>query len=245
MEFLVSHFSDLEIISLEESQQVAAIKYETEYRELLQIFFTILHLNEKSDRVLELTLKILTINPAHFTVWQYRRECLLALGKDLQEELYFIDEFAGDNPKNYQIWYHRRALVTLIGPSSVEAELAFTENVFHEDAKNYHAWAHRLFLVTAFNKYDDELDLISVLLEADPRNNSAWNHRWLVQFGRFVDKAAVSLERIASEIAFCFSMLLVVKNNESGWNYLTGILRAFPKQSMVSIKARYSQNSHC
>jgi protein farnesyltransferase/geranylgeranyltransferase type-1 subunit alpha len=57
------------------------------------------------------------------------------------EELNFMDEFSSENPKNYQIWYHRRAVVEMLGDGS--RELDFTAEVFEVDAKNYHAWAHR------------------------------------------------------------------------------------------------------
>ena len=52
-----------------------------------------------------------------------------------------MDTFAEENPKNYQIWYHRRVIVERLGDSS--RELNFTKEVFKEDAKNYHAWSHR------------------------------------------------------------------------------------------------------
>lgn len=85
---------------------------------------------------------------SHF-VWclsdrQYRRECLRAMGSDVREELDFMDKFAEDNPKNYQIWYHRRAVVEMAGVA--DREIAFCNKVFAVDAKNYHAWAHRYLL---------------------------------------------------------------------------------------------------
>lgn len=38
-----------------------------------------------------------------------------------------MDTFASENPKNYQIWYHRRAIVELLGKG--DRELAFTAEV--------------------------------------------------------------------------------------------------------------------
>lgn len=142
----------------------------------LQILIAVMHTEEMSARVLYLTEELLTINPAHYTAWQYRRKCLVHLNESLEAELRFMDEFCGDNPKNYQIWYHRRSLVCLIGEASVQGELEFTERVFEGDSKNYHAWAHRQFLVRRFNRWDGELALVDSCLEADVRNNSAWNH---------------------------------------------------------------------
>ncbi len=64
-----------------------------------------------------------------------------ALNGDLNEELDYLDGFSKENPKNYQIWHHRRTVVEWLGAG--DRELAFCESVFQEDAKNYHAWAHR------------------------------------------------------------------------------------------------------
>ena len=92
---------------------------------------------------------------------QYRRQCLKKLSRIepfqqqckaqqnrepresrwLVEELEYMDAFADDNPKNYQIWHHRRTVVDWLGDGS--RELAFCAAVFQQDAKNYHAWAHR------------------------------------------------------------------------------------------------------
>lgn len=72
---------------------------------------------------------------------QYRRSCLKFLNSDLSKELDYLDSYADENPKNYQIWQHRRAVVEALGDGS--REKAFCEVIFEEDAKNYHAWAHR------------------------------------------------------------------------------------------------------
>jgi protein farnesyltransferase/geranylgeranyltransferase type-1 subunit alpha len=60
--------------------------------------------NEKSERVLQLTEDIIDMNPAHYTIWNYRQDVLFALDSDLDKELDYIDEIAEDQIKNYQIW---------------------------------------------------------------------------------------------------------------------------------------------
>ena len=47
-------------------------------------------MNEMSERALSLTEDVIRMNPANYTAWQFRRQCLYALKKDLDEEL---DEF--------------------------------------------------------------------------------------------------------------------------------------------------------
>lgn len=59
---------------------------------------------ERSERVLDLTETIIRMNPAHYTIWQYRMSTLLHLGQDLQAELELMNEFARENLKSYQVW---------------------------------------------------------------------------------------------------------------------------------------------
>lgn len=53
-----------------------------------------------------------------------------------------------DNPKNYQVWHHRRVIVEWLNDSS--RELALTEEILGMDAKNYHAWQHRQWAMKTF-----------------------------------------------------------------------------------------------
>lgn len=53
------------------------------------------------------------------------------------------------------------------------------------DAKNYHAWAQRQGVIRQYGLAvcggaSAELGYVSHVLDADGRNNSAWNHRALV-----------------------------------------------------------------
>lgn len=87
-------------------------------------------IGEKSERVLHLTTDALNLNPANYTVWQYRyinlllnsiklslygplitfhptyyrRSVLKELNSDLRKELNFIGYMIEQNPKNYQVW---------------------------------------------------------------------------------------------------------------------------------------------
>lgn len=99
---------------------IVSIAYNAEFKRLMGLFRAVIFKEELSLRVLSLTEEVLEINPANYTAWQYRRDCLKATGADLCDERRYMDNFAEDNPKNYQIWFHRRAIVELLGDGSME-----------------------------------------------------------------------------------------------------------------------------
>lgn len=198
-------------------QPVAAIAYKPEFVILMDLFRGVISVGELSDRVLDLTKQILSVNPANYTVWQYRRSCLLALGKDLREELDYMDSFSRDNPKNYQIWHHRRVIAE--NTRDGQRELDFTSAVFAVDSKNYHAWAHRQWVLSEFKLFPGELAYLDGLLQLDIRNNSAWNQRWFV----VQNSEAGNRDVLNREIEFSFGQIALAPDNESAWNYLRGL----------------------
>ncbi|XP_064540876.1 protein farnesyltransferase/geranylgeranyltransferase type-1 subunit alpha [Drosophila montana] len=199
---------------------VVSIAYRPKFREVFDYMRAIIAKGEKSQRALELTTEALRLNPANYTVWQYRRDILRELKADLQDELDYLEEVIGQNAKNYQVWHHRRVIVGMMNCPKWELEL--TQNALDNDgnAKNYHAWQHRQWAIRTFNLYDDELDFVDRLICEDPRNNSAWNQRFFV-----LKHLGFTPEVIKRELAYAMNRIRVIKNNESPWNYLVGVLR--------------------
>ena len=202
---------------------------------------------EYSPRVLTLTEHIISLNPAHYTVWIYRASTILALDIPIDGEIEWMNEVAMDNQKNYQIWTHRQTLIDHIFPrlSSVpaaaqaftDAESAFMTQMFDEDSKNYHVWSHRQYVVRKFNLFGSETELKSIesLLRADVRNNSAWSHRFFVVFSNpeYTTPGSRATERdplipdaiIDRELAFAQAATYEAPQNQSAWEYIRGALR--------------------
>lgn len=201
---------------------VVSIAYATPFRELMDIFRAVLASGELSERVLQLTEDLLELNPANYTIWQYRRQVLFHLNLSLSDELDYMDTFAEENPKNYQIWFHRRAVIEKFGDAS--RELGFTSTVFQVDAKNYHAWSHRQWVISSFNLWEGEVSFVELLLQSDIRNNSAWNQRWFAQHSSQAFAFSPMTESILeSDIEYTFQSLKKAPTNESAWNYLHGL----------------------
>lgn len=200
---------------------------------------------EHSPRCLRLTQHIISMNPAHYTVWLYRFKIISTLGLPVPDEMAWLNEVALTYLKNYQIWHHRQLLVDhyhpqIAGDADAVARLARSETRFigtmlAEDAKNYHVWSYRQYLVRRLGLFGlPELLSTQNLIEEDVRNNSAWSHRFLVVFSDPAQSTEGShptehdpevpqgvLDR---EVAYAKEKIGLAPQNQAPWNYLRGVL---------------------
>ena len=110
-------------------ERAVAIDYSPEYRDATGVLKALIRRGEHSERALWLTQRVIDMNPAHYSAWEFRRRCLEATGHDLREEKALNDALAlSESTKNYQLWNHRRFLVAALGEEA-ERELAFTREV--------------------------------------------------------------------------------------------------------------------
>ncbi|THH01451.1 hypothetical protein EW026_g1227 [Hermanssonia centrifuga] len=220
---------------------IAPIFYTPEYKDATDYFRGVVKTSEMSQRVLDLTETIIRMNPAHYSAWQYRYRTLRALEAPLGAELRLMDSLAVQFMKTYQVWHHRRLILThLTAPTSsltrvdpieaATAELDFIARVLTVDTKNYHTWSYRQWILAHFDDaglWLGELPYIDDLLDEDVRNNSAWHHRFFVVFGRGSRSGATpeeDAEVFRREIRYIKDKVSLAPNNPSAWNYLRGVL---------------------
>lgn len=223
---------------------LAQIAYSDEYAEAMGYLRAVMAAKEHSPRVLSLTEHIISLNPAHYTVWLYRATTLFALGSSIPQELEWVNATALENQKNYQIWHHRQLLIDKFAPtlSSAalkeleESERDFMTQMFDADAKNYHVWTYRSYLVRKLDMFNEkELRSVEELLRKDVRNNSAWSHRFFVVFSdpahSTQDSKATQYDPkipdsiLDREIEFSKAATFEAPQNQSPWNYLRGVLK--------------------
>lgn len=219
---------------------------------------------EHSRRALDLTTHIISLNPAHYTVWLYRFAIVSTLSIPFASEMAWLNEMALEHQKNYQIWHHRQLLVSMHLSSIAddaaarvqlgESEVTFMDEMFEEDAKNYHVWSYRQWMVRALSFFGAwEVAATERWIEHDVRNNSAWSHRFFLIFSNPAhctpDLLATQFDpRIPAaiadgEIAYAQRMVQLAPQNQSPWNYLRGVLRKTgrPLDTLVSWAEEFAQ----
>ncbi|KAJ4306412.1 CAAX geranylgeranyltransferase alpha subunit [Collariella sp. IMI 366227] len=240
-------WDDVVPVVLEEPEgALAAIAYPAEYAEVMSYLRAVMQAKEYSPRCLRLTEHIISMNPAHYTVWLYRAANVFALKLPIPDEIAWLNEVALANLKNYQIWHHRHLLVENYFPtiasdptaihSFAASEREFLTAILREDTKNYHVWSYRSYLVGKLNLFDDaeELATIESMIDDDVRNNSAWSHRFFLVFsnpGHSTPGVAatehdpkVPGDIVDREVQYAKDKIVLAPQNQSGWNYLRGVL---------------------
>ncbi|KAH9941832.1 protein prenylyltransferase [Epithele typhae] len=226
----------------ENANPIAPIFYSDEYTDATDYLRGVLKTGEMSLRVLRLTERVIRMNPAHYTAWQLRYKTLLALKLALDDELRLMDEIATTFLKTYQVWHHRRLLLTTLNDVPTAArELGFLTTVLDADSKNYHTWSYRQWILAHFNDegtlWQSERPYVEQLLEEDVRNNSAWHHRFFVVFSSGVREGDEDRDRVLKrELSFAKEKIALAPNNPSAWNYLRGALE-FTKTPFATVKA--------
>ncbi|RDW93847.1 bifunctional protein farnesyltransferase/protein geranylgeranyltransferase [Aspergillus mulundensis] len=227
---------------------LATIAYSEEYLEATSYLRAVMAANEMSERALGLTEDVISMNPAHYTVWIYRAKILFALNKDLLEELEWLNGVSLKYLKNYQIWHHRQVIMSSREhfPTLPPKEMDFLMEMFAQDSKNYHVWTYRHWLVRHFELWDSPRELADMnsLINSDVRNNSAWNHRYMLRFGPRSNEpdagmvnaegkphekgrlSVVDEDLVDEELKYAQEQIIRAPENRSPWSYARGVLRA-------------------
>jgi protein farnesyltransferase/geranylgeranyltransferase type-1 subunit alpha len=101
-------FHDLTPISQDDDGLVCTIQYPSSFTLAYNYIRAVWSVNEFSDRSLKLSATCLKLNPANYTVWHFRRQCLAELKmmsnkESILQDLQLASTLGGSNPKNYQV----------------------------------------------------------------------------------------------------------------------------------------------
>ncbi|BFZ53462.1 CAAX geranylgeranyltransferase alpha subunit [Savitreella phatthalungensis] len=206
-------------------QVLSPILYEQDYKDGMALYRALIEREEYSHRGIAVTKFILAHNPAHYSIWAYRAKCLAALSIDPLEELSYVNRLTEQNGKNYQLWHHRELQVRRLGRIP-EDELETLETfLVEDDAKNYHLWSYLQWLIGEYGdkkRWREFLPLTERLIERDPYNNSAWNHRHYVLFD-IAEAGTLDQTFVGEEIRYAITQIDRAPDNVSSWWYARAV----------------------
>lgn len=235
-------------IETELEDELCRIMYTDEYRETLGLARALLQAGEYSERALKLTAKVISLAPAFYTIWNYRYDIVMHLATQrgevaeaIDRELDWVDEVTLNNPKNYQIWSYKQALLQKHPFPSFRRELPILQMMIEDDTKNYHVWSFRKWCVLFFQDFSHELSYSDLLIKRDIYNNSAWTHRMFVFKHSEPDSTQIKLE-----IDYVKDKIELVPQNVSVWSYLRGLYENFwdskYDESIIKFAASFTSN---
>ena len=201
------HWQDVVPVPLpDQTGALAAIAYSARYAEAMSYLRALMAENEVSDRALALTEDLISMNPAHYTVWIYRMRILSGLwtaSKDASgskvvethDEKTQTGEFPAEEI-NEVLW------------TNIQAELKWLDEVSFRNLKNYQIWHHRHALAD--------------LLPADPASNTS---KPKPQSSEIHNRLSAF---IASEQTFLAQILSLDTKNYHVWSYRQWLCARFP-----------------
>lgn len=218
---LVEEWTDVkfELLPLDD---VARVQYTPRFRLVFGLLVAAQALRERSERGLRLAKRAIELVKSHVSAWRYRLECARALAAEDDSvwnvEAASVGKLLLKSPKNYQAWDYRRACVQ--GTGKYADETMYIEVALNQDAKNYHAWAHRQWLLRGGHlNTEEEINTCNRLLDDDLRNNSAWNHLYIVV-------KPLYLKERAMHVTAALERVKAAPTNQALWNFVAALVRS-------------------
>lgn len=200
----------------------------------LQSQFLSNHQNKNyAKEAVDLSAKLLEINPESYTAWNYRKLAVEhhlsqlqsdsdAIKSVLGEELRVVESALRQNFKSYGAWHHRKWILSK-GQSSIENELRLLDKLQKADSRNFHAWNYRRFVADLMNRSEqDELKYTEDMIYSNFSNYSAWHNR-SVLLSSLLEKKVEGFSSkevvLPEEYEFIHQAIFTDPDDQSGWFY--------------------------
>lgn len=206
------------IIQADQTGALAAIAYSPRYSEAMSYLRALMAKDEVSERALALTEDLISMNPAHYTVWIYRMRVLRDLWKK-SSNADEGDESEVSTPDSLEAQAEQHIVIDDYLWANVQSELRWLDELSFRNLKNYQIWHHRQSLVDLLpqdpvvvnvNKSESALDRPS---PRKPLNEEVESRL---------------LEFIKSEQTFLAQILSLDTKNYHVWSYRQWLCARFP-----------------
>ncbi|GAA6003834.1 hypothetical protein JCM10207_006429 [Rhodosporidiobolus poonsookiae] len=202
-----------------------------------------------TQEALDLTTKILSLNPEFQTGWGIRRRILLdGLLKDadaetkqriLENDLQLTNASLKLNPKNYSVWEHRKWVLETMPDADWGVEMKMVELYLEKDGRNFHSWDYRRYLISSIQSLapsehrtkplphpstESELAFTTRKISANFSNFSAWHYRTKMLAKLWEEKgwgpdAEERREKVDQEFELVKQAIWSDPNDQSAWLY--------------------------
>ncbi|KAJ6719247.1 hypothetical protein OIU79_006995 [Salix purpurea] len=215
-------------------EDLAAFSAKAEKLRILQSqFLSNHHQKIYTKEAVELSAKLLEINPECYTAWNYRKLAVQhslfesnldpdAVNSILNDELRMVENALRQNFKSYGAWYHRKWVLNK-GHSSIENELRLLDKLQNVDPRNFHAWNYRRFVAALLNRSDeDELNHTQDLIDKNISNYSAWHNRSVLVSNLMKKKVQAFSQKdevLIREYELVRDAVFTDEDDQSGWFY--------------------------
>ncbi|XP_071722268.1 geranylgeranyl transferase type-2 subunit alpha 1-like [Rutidosis leptorrhynchoides] len=189
-------------------------------------------LKNYTKEAVDLSAKLLGINPESYTAWNYRKLAVQhnlnqiesdpdSIKKIWDEELRVVESALRQNFKSYGAWHHRKWVLSM-GNSSLDNELHLLNKLHKLDSRNFHAWNYRRFVTASMNRSDlDELKYTEDMV-TDFSNYSAWHNRSVLLSNLLEKKVEGFLSKeqvLPNEYELIHQAIFTDQDDQSGYIY--------------------------
>ncbi|KAH6608250.1 hypercellular [Trichoderma cornu-damae] len=188
--------------------------------------------------VLELTTRLLRLNPEYYTIWNVRRRCLICC---------LSSSGATGQPSSGSREQSPDTKDQGSDSDALQSEIAFTTPLLMEFPKCYWIWNYRQWILSqailrlpvpaAREIWDTELGLVSKMLTKDQRNYHAWGYRRLV-VARLESSELNGKSMAEDEFAYTTKMIRQSLSNFSAWHNRSQLIPQVLDQRGADDKAR-------
>ncbi|KAJ8645573.1 hypothetical protein MRB53_007321 [Persea americana] len=217
---------------LKPEDSAASIAKANKLRTLQSQFYHIHHNKIYDKEALDMSAKLLEMNPEIYTAWNYRKlgvESNLQSLSDpdsikslLDEELRVVESALRQNYKSYGAWHHRKWVLSK-GYSSIEREFRLLDQFLKADSRNFNGWNYLRFVAALQHvSEEEELKFTTDKINANFSNYSAWHNRSVLLSHLLNRKAQgfVPREKVLSEeYELVHQALFTDPDDQSGWFY--------------------------
>ncbi|GAV03008.1 hypothetical protein RvY_13499 [Ramazzottius varieornatus] len=203
---------------------------------------------DRSSETLMKTNQLLAKCSDLYTLWNYRREILLADLTDaeseegkrdgiLRIELSVTESCLALDFKSYSTWYHRKWTLEQMQKADWQRELDLTSQLFRLDARNFHCWNYRRFIVERGHiPLSSELAFSTKLIADDPSNYSAWHYRTTLIPLLFPTVPSPEHQtQIRTELALVVTAVNVKANDQGIWFYTQFLVEQIQKGGYTNL----------